>query len=229
MTTQRPTFGKKTSAAAPVRSAARRAPSGDLSPQAAAFLERERQSSGKRPYEETSIPFASPSEAVGSGKPVWGRRIFARLVDEFLVWFLVYLFFHDDIGRQLAIYLEAAPGTLEKDAAAIALFGYALIWSFLECIYNIVMESSRYQATLGKMMVGAVVTDQDGGKPGLGGIVMRNTIGRFIVNVIPFYAGYMMGVFRKDRRCMHDLVSSTMVRKRMPAGAISGNYGEVFA
>jgi uncharacterized RDD family membrane protein YckC len=90
------------------------------------------------------------------------------------------------------------------------------------------MEASRLQATLGKLMVGAVVTDRDGNKPGLGGIIMRNTLGRFVVNMVPFYAGYVMGLFRKDRRGLHDLMSGTMVRKREPAGASAG-YSEVFA
>ena len=72
------------------------------------------------------------------------------------------------------------------------------------------------------------LSEDNGGKPGLGGIIMRNTLGRFIVNVVPFCAGYVMGLFRKDRRCLHDIMSGTMVRKRVPA-ALSEGYGEVFA
>lgn len=207
------------------RGAARPAAQSSLSPEAQAFLQHERQSGDRPSYEFASKPAA---EAVGAGKPVWGRRIVARLVDEFLIWGIVYFVFHDDISRNIGMLLEGAPGSAEEDMASVALFGYALMWAFFECVYNIAMEASRYQATLGKMLVGAVVTDRNGEKPGLGSVIMRNTLGRFLANLVPFYAGYMMGLFNKDRRCLHDMVSSTMVRKRMPAG-VSVGYGEVFA
>ncbi|WP_375208677.1 RDD family protein [Hyphomonas jannaschiana] len=227
MTTSRPVFGKKTSGAAGHR-AARPAQSQALSAKAEAFLQSEREKSGGQDSSGGGFPFPSNSNNVTGGKPVWGRRVIARIVDELLVWGLVFLVFHEDLGRQVSVYIEAPMGSPEENAASAALFGYALLWGCLESAYNIGMEASRLQATLGKMLVGAVVTDRDGGKPGLGGIIMRNTLGRFIVNVVPFCAGYVMGLFRKDRRCLHDIMSGTMVRKRVPA-ALSEGYGEVFA
>lgn len=226
MTTQRPAFGKKSTTQGR-RPGARPAAAQALSPKAEAFLQREREASAERPSQTSSVPFPASSAGVAGGKPVWGRRIIARFVDEFLVWGLVFLMFHEDLGRQFAVYVQA-PESPAGDAAAVALFGYALVWGCLEAAYNVGMEASRFQATLGKMMVGAVVTDRDGNKPGLGGVIMRNTLGRFLVNLIPLSAGYLVGLFNKDRRCVHDMVSGTMVRKRMPA-AVSAGYGEVFA
>ena len=238
MTTPRPVFGKKTSAtAAATKRPARSAPSAELSAEAQAFLQRERQSkgaqsgspqpAGRRPYEEAA-PGKASADGASAGKPVWGRRVIARLVDEFLIWTLIFLMFHDGLGRAFRLYIEGTPGSATENAAVLSLLGYALLWGLIECVYNIVMEASRYQATLGKLMVGAVVTDRNGGKPGLGGVIMRNTVGRFFANMVPFYAGYVMGLFRKDRRCLHDIMSGTMVRKRDPAGATAG-YSEVFA
>jgi uncharacterized RDD family membrane protein YckC len=227
MTTQKPVFGKKTSGAASRRTT-RPAQSQALSSQAEAFLQREREAAGDRAPSGGGIPFPSTDSSTVGGKPVWGRRVIARIVDELLVWGLVFLMFHEDIGRQLSIYIEAPMDSAEENAAGVVLFGYALLWGCLESFYNIAMEASRLQATLGKMLVGAVVTDRDGGKPGLGGVIMRNTLGRFVVNMVPLCAGYVMGLFRKDRRCLHDIMSGTMVRKRVPA-ALSAGYGEVFA
>ena len=227
MNTQKPVFGKKTSVTASRRTP-RPAQSQALSSQAEAFLQRERQAAGNRAPSGGGIPFPSTDSSTVGGKPVWGRRVIARLVDELLVWGLVLLMFHEDIGQQLSIYIEAPMDSAEENAAGVVLFGYALLWGCLESFYNIAMEASRLQATLGKMLVGAVVTDRDGGKPGLGGVIMRNTLGRFVVNMVPLCAGYVMGLFRKDRRCIHDIMSGTMVRKRVPA-ALSAGYGEVFA
>ena len=227
MTTQRPAFGKKSSARARGAAAWPDA-SRPLSQEAQAFLRRERQSSDRPSYEFPSSAGGAPAQSVSAGKPVWGRRVIARLVDEFLVWGIVLLIFHRDIGRQFTALVETPANSPQADAAVSALFVYALMWAFLECVYNITMESSRYQATLGKMMVGAVVTDRNGDKPGLGSVIMRNTLGRFVSNLLPFYAGYVMGLFNKERRCMHDMIASTTVRKRMPAGVGAG-YSEVFA
>lgn len=226
MTTQRPVFGKKTSAA-PQR-AARRKPPAKLSPEALAFLDGDR-GNADRPYQEEAAGFGgAQASAVAGGKPVWGRRVIARLFDELMIWLVIYVVFHKDLGRQVAAYINEPAGSQEEAAAAVGLFFYALVWALIECVYNIVMEASRLQATLGKLIVGAVVTDRDGNRPGLGGIIMRNTLGRFVVNMVPFYAGYVMGLFRQDRRGLHDLMSGTMVRKREPAAATAG-YGEVFA
>lgn len=228
MTTQKPVFGKKTSGAASRRTT-RPAQSQALSAKAEAFLQRERETTGERAPSGGGLPLPSTgSSSTAGGKPVWGRRVIARIVDELLVWGLLFLMFHDDIGRHLSVYIEAPMDSAQENAAGVALFGYALLWGCLESAYNIAMEASRLQATLGKMLVGAVVTDRDGGKPGLGGVIMRNTLGRFIANMVPFCAGYVMGLFRKDRRCIHDMMSGTMVCKRAPA-ALSAGYGEVFA
>ena len=231
MTTPRPAFGKKSSSQGH-RPAARPTASQGLSDKAEAFLQRERAAASEQPERTSAFPFPESGSASGSGvsggKPVWGRRIIARIVDEMLVWGLLFLMFHEDIGRQLSVYIEAPMGSAQEDAAGVALFGYAFLWACLEAAYNIAMEASRLQATLGKMMVGAVVTDRDGAKPGLGGVIMRNTLGRLVVNLIPFNVGYLIGLFKKDRRCIHDMMSGTMVRKRAPA-AVSAGYGEVFA
>ena len=89
MTTQKPVFGKKTSGAASRRTT-RPAQSQALSSQAEAFLQREREAAGDRAPSGGGIPFPSEDNSTVGGKPVWGRRVIARIVDELLVWGLVY-------------------------------------------------------------------------------------------------------------------------------------------
>lgn len=227
MTAQRPVFGKKTASIPPGRVGP--APrQNELSPAARAFLESEKKQSraapaGGMPWDQETVQVSA-----GAGKPVWGRRVVARLVDELLIWFAIYLVFSAQLGAAVSTYIVAPEGSAEESMAAVTLFGYGLLFAFIQCVYNIIMEASSLQATLGKMMVGAVVTAKDGTRPGLGGVIMRNTLGRFVVNVIPFYIGYFIGLFKSDKRCVHDMMSATMVRKRMPGGG-AVQVGEVFA
>jgi len=221
-------FGRKAAAAA-----THRAPppaSERLSPEALTFLQSERQRAPAAPAKTAQPAYAAPRSDMdfGLGKPVWGRRVVARLVDEFGVWLLILAVFYNDLSKALSVYIAAPQGSPAEAAASVTLFGYAVIFMIIQSAYNIIMEASGAQATLGKMLVGAQVTARDGSKPSLGKVIMRNTVGRFVVNLVPVYAGYMMGLFNKERRCLHDMMSGTVVRKRVPGGAAAG-YGEVFA
>ncbi|MBA3068847.1 MAG: RDD family protein [Hyphomonas sp.] len=169
----------------------------------------------------------SPSGA-GDQKPVWGRRVAARLVDELGLWCLIFLVFHDSMMASLNAYASVEPGSAAEAAATVELLGYALIFVVGQSVYNIAMESSSYQATLGKMLVGAQVTDRFGGSPRLRAVILRNTVGRLAANVMPLGSGYLLGLFNAERRCVHDMVAGTVVRRRAPGGATS-SYGEVFA
>ena len=233
MAAQRPTFGKRVSSVPQGRAGRPATAAEGLSPAARAFLERERQQGAGKPVKASAAPAvpwerAGEQVSAGSGKPVWGRRVIARLFDELLVWLGLYAIFHTQLGAALNTYIVEPAGSPAESAAAATLFGYGLLFAFVQCVYNIAMEASSLQATLGKMIVGAVVTARDGTKPGLGGVIMRNTLGRFVVNLIPFSIGYLIGLFKADKRCVHDMMSATMVRKRVPGGG-AAQVGEVFA
>ncbi len=217
----KPAFGKKTSPSPAGRSMP--APNDRLSPEAIAFLNAER---ARAPVQSALPSYATPkaapaSSVYGAGKPVWGRRIIAILIDSLIVGVPVFFFFGFGIFGAVA----AAP----SDATALmGVLMFSAILGITSIAYSVAMESSSKQATLGKMAVGVIVTDVHGVKPTLGAVLLRNTVGRFCSNIIPFYIGYLLGLFRADRRCLHDLIGGTMVRKRLPAGAPSG-YSEVFA
>jgi uncharacterized RDD family membrane protein YckC len=237
-------FGRK-GAGAP---AGRLAPasSDKLSPEALAFLQAERARAAElpKPANDSKAAIKAPRVKAPSaglptyavpandtsahpGKPVWGRRVVARLVDELGMWLLIFVVFSGHLSTTIAAYGDARDGSPAEAAAAIDLFGYALLFMVLQAAYNIIMEASPKQATLGKMLVGAVVTTRDGLPPSLGAVILRNTAARFAVNIVPFSGGYVMGLFNKERRCLHDMIAGTVVRKRVPGGPAV--YGDVFA
>jgi len=232
-----PTFGKRSSAASSAGVFGTPAhPSGKLSPEAKAFLDAERGLRGTVPAQANfpmpSSGLAASFQAHGqaskpSGKPVFGRRIIARIVDELLIVIPLGVMLLPSLSGAAAVLAEAAPGSPEAARANLEVMKCGAIIFLAQSLYGIIMESSAMQATLGKLMVGAVVTGPDGEKPSLGGVIMRNSLGRLMVNILPFLIGYVIGVFRADRRCLHDLVSNTMVRARVTAAHASP--ADVFA
>ncbi|KCZ92405.1 RDD family protein [Hyphomonas johnsonii] len=241
------TFGKKTtggaqSAAFGRRASAAPAPvSDELSPKARAFLEAERARNGAPgnaafptpPGAATPSAFpTSPSASYTppgkpAGKPVFGRRIIARIVDELIILIPMLVILSPMVMGALGNMTTALPGSPEEARANIELVKVGAILFLAQAAYGIAMESSGFQATLGKLMVGALVTGSDGNKPSLGAVIMRNTLARLIVNVIPLYVGYLIGLGRADRRGVHDLIAGTMVRAR--AGEGQAAMSDVFA
>lgn len=233
---QAPRFGKRpaaTTSAGVFGSPAH--PKGDLSPEARAFLEAERSMRGQAaPAAPSSIPMPSyassqSGQTLGkpAGKPVFGRRIIARIIDEFLILIPVGIIFMPSLTSALSTLSVADAGSPEAVRANLEFLKFGVFCFLAQALYGTLLESSGMQATIGKLMFGAVVTDPNGQKPALGAVIMRNTLGRLIVNVIPLCGGYAVGLFRTDRRCVHDLIGNTMVRARAPFAEPS--YSQVFA
>jgi len=221
----KPTFGKKT-APSPMGRAAPAARD-KLSPEALAFLQSERSRAPEpaaskfgavQKHSSSSPVFVAPSGPAShqAGKPVWGRRIIATLID----------------GAVFAVPLVLMIGAMGPqpnmtDAQfATGYIGVLLFLVFGALFYAVAMESSSLQATLGKMAVGAIVTDKMGGKPSLGAVIMRNTLGKLVSGITPLYLSYLMGLVRQDRRCLHDLIAGTMVCAK---GKASLSYEQTFA
>lgn len=75
--------------------------------------------------------------------------------------------------------------------------------------YYILMESSQYQATLGKMIVGIKVTDIHGNR-----ISMARSTGRYFAKILSgmsFLAGYVMVAFTRRKQGLHDMLADVLV------------------
>jgi uncharacterized RDD family membrane protein YckC len=71
------------------------------------------------------------------------------------------------------------------------------------------LESSAWQATLGKRVLGVVVTDLAGDRISFG-----RATGRYFASQIScaiFLIGYLMQPFTKKRQTLHDKIAGTLV------------------
>jgi len=90
--------------------------------------------------------------------------------------------------------------------AAIVLYGLGIVASIA---YYAVMESSQYQATLGKMALGLKVVDMQGRRISLGRALGR-LFGK-ILSTIPCDIGFIMAGFTEKKQALHDMIAGTLV------------------
>lgn len=77
--------------------------------------------------------------------------------------------------------------------------------------YNTVMLG-RFQATLGKMAIGAKVVRPDGSRISWGQAAGRS--GMEMVSGLILYIGYIVAAFDREKRTLHDLAAATRVVSR---------------
>ncbi|HEY9729657.1 MAG TPA: RDD family protein [Chroococcales cyanobacterium] len=79
-------------------------------------------------------------------------------------------------------------------------------------LYYAIMESSPTRATVGKMVLGIVVTNLEGNK-----ISFSQATGRHfakIISVIMLYRGYLMAAFTDKKQALHDIMAGCLVVKK---------------
>jgi uncharacterized RDD family membrane protein YckC len=76
-------------------------------------------------------------------------------------------------------------------------------------IYWAVMESSRYQASLGKMIFGMQVVDRDGKRLTLPIAIGRNLLK--ILSAIILFIGFMMAGWTRRKQALHDKIMNCFV------------------
>lgn len=80
--------------------------------------------------------------------------------------------------------------------------------------YFALMESSKYQATLGKMALGLKVTDLSGRRISTGRAFGRE-LAKILSGII-CAIGYIMAGFSQKKQALHDLIASTLVVRTRP-------------
>ena len=78
-------------------------------------------------------------------------------------------------------------------------------------LYEAFMESSSYQATLGKMVFGMKVTDLNGNRISFGRATGRH-FAKWLSGMI-LCTGYIMVGFTERKQGLHDLLAGTLVRR----------------
>lgn len=162
--------------------------------------------------------WSPPATQLPEGAPAGFWIRFAALLVDSLVIALGSVLVMAVVG--LAVGLGAARGGGDGTGAAGAgiVIGYVVLIAG-QWAYFALMESSRRQATLGKLALGLGVTDLEGRRIGLG-----RATGRFFAKIlsgIPLNLGYVLAAFTARKQALHDLVAGTLVvRRRSASGGI---------
>lgn len=154
-------------------------------------------------------PSANPAAAGAGGEVAYAgfwARVGARLIDSIVVG-----------GAMLAamVVMALAGGGLDQmmnpagqptgSGAMLAMLVY-LVGPWL---YFALMESSSWQATLGKRAIGARVTDLNGQR-----ISFAHATGRYFATAlcyITLYIGFLMAAFTARKQALHDMATNTVV------------------
>jgi uncharacterized RDD family membrane protein YckC len=120
------------------------------------------------------------------------RRVAAALIDGILVavvsWIVTAIFSAISDGAEVAAQI----------LVLIAAYGYYAG-----------MESSSYQATVGKIALGIQVTDLTGNRISFGRALGRNLAE--ILSALILLIGYIMVAFTEKKQGLHDMIAGTLV------------------
>ncbi|RFU69907.1 RDD family protein [Bacillus sp. V59.32b] len=86
-----------------------------------------------------------------------------------------------------------------------------VITLIITVLYSTLLHSSKWQATVGKKLVGIKVTDLNGER-----ISFWRAFGRLMAMYLSgiFYIGYIMAAFTEKKQGLHDMIASTLVVKK---------------
>jgi len=103
--------------------------------------------------------------------------------------------------------------TMGMVASMIAVAGAtALLTTVIALLYWSLMESSKYQATVGKIALGLKVTDLDGNSLDFVKSLIRNVCK--IISGMILFIGYIMAGFTEKKQGLHDIIAGTLVVKK---------------
>lgn len=145
-------------------------------------------------------------------------RVLAYIIDALILQFSM------SIVIAIVMVMVLAVGS-QDDAivggAVIAAYGLALVANWL---YFAIMESSRWQGTVGKQALKLVVTDDHGKRISFG-----RATGRYFAKIISslVVVGFFLVGWTPRKQGLHDLIASTLVY-RANSPDLAGNSAEVF-
>ncbi len=151
----------------------------------------------------------------------FGALIIDGVITTIITYVALFIFGGGLLGSLGLIFagLDSNSTELSSAQAAIlfsSLFGsFFLLWIGLIAVnwlYHALMESSKTQGTLGKMLVGIKVTDMYGNRIGFGKATGRYFAKSFLSSIL--LIGYIIAAFSEKRQALHDLLASTLVLKK---------------
>jgi uncharacterized RDD family membrane protein YckC len=169
-----------------------------------------------------SAPVASAPVIVSARRPVayagFWLRFVAIIIDSIVVSvaarILLFPFFAV-LGLRMAFFHHWPMAPMDP-GEILALLG-AMIWliaimSVVKWLYFALLESSAWQATLGKKALGLMVTDLEGYRISFG-----RASGRFfgkLISTLILWIGFMMAGFTEKKQALHDMMAGTLVIRK---------------
>jgi uncharacterized RDD family membrane protein YckC len=155
----------------------------------------------------------------------FGQRLLAFIIDVIIVG-IVYSVIATPIiaamGLGIASEVQSMDGMSEDQAAGAAVgmigtimagLGMIIMVSFIiQILYYSLMESSKLQASVGKLALGIKVVDMNGNRISFTKAVLRS-FGK-ILSAMIMYIGYLMAAFTEKKQGLHDMIASTLVVKK---------------
>lgn len=89
--------------------------------------------------------------------------------------------------------------------------GYMVITIIIGIAYYAGLQSSKWQATIGKRMIKIKVTTMDGRRIGFIRAVVRYIAMFGLSNIL--FIGYLLALFTRRNQALHDLIARTLVIK----------------
>lgn len=161
-----------------------------------------------------SAPGGYPIAQTGVRYGGFWIRVVAAIVDVILVRIVIFPFKAIFGLGGLAMGGFDPDGFRHGFALPYAIFGggtLILLTVAASWLYEALMESSSYQATLGKMMFGMKVTDLYGNR-----ISFARATGRHFAKIISgmiLCIGFIMVGFTERKQGLHDMIAATLVRR----------------
>lgn len=158
----------------------------------------------------------------GSNYASFGVRWLAHIIDYIIV-YIVNLFviipLLGAVGFGIAStnnfdFSSMTEGDMIASLTALAsalILGSAIAY-VIRVIYGAALESSKHQATIGKLALGIKVTDTNGGRLTFVKALLR-AIGKIISGIIIFI-GYIMAGFTDKKQGLHDMIAGSVVVKK---------------
>ena len=146
-------------------------------------------------------------------------RVLAFVIDNVVISFailavLIPLLFLTGLGALLS---RIAQDEDLNDAGIFLIIGLflaaATVILLVTWLYHALMESSEWQATVGKRALGLVVTDMAGRRVSFGRSTGRH-FGKIITNLVPAFLGYIMAAFTEKRQALHDMMAGCLILRR---------------
>ncbi|HEX7423663.1 MAG TPA: RDD family protein [Terriglobales bacterium] len=160
------------------------------------------------PYSASATSYQAVAPVAGVGYGGFWIRVVAFIIDAIILRVVVAPVGMIFGGLGLAGTMSGIPHI------GLGLLGGGVIFILLifgSWLYEAFMESSSYQATLGKMIFGMKVTDLNGNR-----ISFERATGRHFakwLSAMILGIGYIMAGFTDRKQGLHDLLAGTLVRR----------------